>query len=95
MTEAERMRDLEALQHAIYRDKVLRARAMTPEERIAEVFDLTDEVFLQMHDAAMHQLGADDAEEGWREVRRRLNRLRQADELGRYADRKPEKATAN
>lgn len=42
MTEAERQRDLEALQNAIYRDKVERARAMTGEERFADVFELTD-----------------------------------------------------
>jgi hypothetical protein len=82
-------RDLEALQEAIYRDKVLRSRGMTPEERLAEAFELTDEVFQRMHDGAMSQLGTGDEEEGWREVHRRLDRLSQMDEYGLYADQKP------
>ena len=36
---------LKALQDAIYRDKVLRAREMTVEERLAEVFELTNSAF--------------------------------------------------
>jgi hypothetical protein len=85
----EQQRELEALQEAIYRDKVLRSRGLTPEERLAEAFDLTDEVFQRMHDGAMSQLGTGDEEEGWREVRRRLARLSQVDETGLYADQEP------
>lgn len=94
MTEIEKRRDHEALQDAIYRDKVLRARAMTSEERLAEAFDLTDEVFLRMHEGAMSQLGTDDEEAGWREVHRRIDRLSRADEHGLYADQKPAADTA-
>ena len=50
--DSQKQQDLEALQDAIYRDKVLRARAMTVEERLAEAFDLTTEVFQRMHDGA-------------------------------------------
>ena len=60
MTDPQQQQDLEALQDAIYRDKVLRARAMTAEERLAEAFDLTTEVFQRMHDGAMAQLGLSD-----------------------------------
>ncbi len=94
MTEAQKQRDLEALQDAIYRDKVLRARAMTPEERLAEAFELTDEVFQRMHAGAMSQLGLEDDEEGWREVRRRLDRLAAFHERGLYVDQRPEAASA-
>ncbi|MDA0765803.1 MAG: hypothetical protein O3A87_01805 [Verrucomicrobia bacterium] len=87
MMDAEKQRDLEALHGAIYRDKVLRARAMAPEQRLAEAFELTDEVFQRMHDGAMSQLGLDDEEEGWREVRRRLDRLEAFREQGLYVDR--------
>ena len=89
MTETSRRQDLEALQDAIYRDKVARARAMTPEERLAEAFELTDEVVQRMHEGAMSRLGTDDAEEGWREVRRQLDRLTQAEEHGLYVSQKP------
>lgn len=92
MTEAEKQRDLEALQDAIYRDKVLRARAMTPEQRLAEAFELTDEVFRRMLLGAMSQLGTDDESVGWREVKRRLERLTAYHERGRYADQRPKSA---
>jgi len=90
MTDTEKQKDLEALQDAIYREKVQRARAMTPEERLMEAFELTTEVFQRMHDGAMSRLGTDDEEEGWQEVRRGLDRLSKAHEAGMYADRKPE-----
>ena len=48
---------LKALQDAIYRDKVLRARSMTPDQRLAEVFELTNSVFERMHGGAMWQWG--------------------------------------
>ncbi len=76
MTEAQRQRDLEALQDAIYRDKVLRARAMTMEERLGEVFELTNSVLGRMLDGAMWQHGTDDRGEGFREVARRIGRVR-------------------
>lgn len=76
MTEAEKQRDLEALQAAIYRDKVLRARAMTPEERLDSVFELSNSVLKRMLAGAMWQLGSEDREAGERELARRIDRLR-------------------
>lgn len=81
---------LKALQDEIYRDKVLRARAMTCEERINEAFELTAEVFQNMHTGAMWQLKTSDSEAGWQEVARRLERLRQVHEAGCYVSQKPE-----
>jgi hypothetical protein len=49
MTQTEKQKDPEALQEAIYRDKSLRARAMTMEERLMEAFDLTTVVSQRMH----------------------------------------------
>ena len=92
MTEAEKQRDLKALQDAIYRDKVERARAMTSSERLAEAFELTEEVFERMLAGAMAQTGATDRAEGWREVRRRLDRLDAFHERGLYVDERPEVA---
>ena len=40
MTEAEKQHDLEKLQDAIYMEKVLRARQLTPEQRLADVFEV-------------------------------------------------------
>jgi len=89
MTEAERQHDLKTLQDAIYRDKVERARAMTESERLSEAFELTSEVFARMHSGAMAQIESDDSEEGWREVRRRLDRLTAFHERKMYVDKLP------
>lgn len=75
---------LKDLQDSIYREKVLRARAMTPEERFDSGFEITREAFLRMLEGAMWQLGTDDAVIGWKEVGRRLDRLRNAQDAGRY-----------
>jgi hypothetical protein len=75
---------LKDLQDSIYREKVLRARAMTPEERFNSGFEVTNEAFQRMLEGAMWQLDIQDVSEGWNEVSRRLHRLRTAQELGRY-----------
>jgi hypothetical protein len=80
---------LKALQDAIYRDRVLRARRMTMDERLAEALELTNSVFARMHEGAMWQLGTTDAQEGWREVRRRLARLGRVHDEGRFVTEKP------
>ena len=80
---------LKALQDAIYRDKVLRARSMTPDERLAEVCELSNSVLARMHEGAMWQLGTSDVDDGWAEVRRRLARLDLAHDYGFYTTQKP------
>ena len=83
MIEAEKQHDLEALQEAIYRDKVLRAREMTEQQRFETVFHLTDEVMERMLAGAMWQLGTESREEGETELARRINRLRRVRDLER------------
>jgi len=83
MTEAERQRDLLSLQDTIYRDKVERARAMTEQERFADVFELTDDVLERMLTGAMWQLDTEDREEGIAELVLRIDRLRQVRSIGR------------
>ncbi len=80
---------LKALQDAIYRDRVLRARKMTVEQRFAEAIELTNSVFIRMHEGAMWQLGTKDPETGWREVRRRMARLGRVHDEGRFVSEKP------
>ena len=75
---------LKDLQDSIYREKVLRARAMTPEERLESVFELADFQMGMMHAGAMWQLNTDDVETGWKEVGRRLDRLREVQDAGRF-----------
>lgn len=75
---------LKALQDSIYRERILRARRMTPQERLADAFELTNGVFERMHEGAMKQLKLTDPLDGWREVSRRLNRLQQMNDRGRF-----------
>jgi hypothetical protein len=81
---------LRALQDDIYREKVLRARKMTNEQRLADVFELTNGVFHRMHEGAMWQLGLSTAEEGWNVVRQRLDRLQKVHDGGRFVTERPE-----
>lgn len=69
---------LKELQDAIYRDKVLRARSMTNEERFDEAIELTNGVFERMAEGVMWQLGITDADEVWKVVRQRMDRLARA-----------------
>ena len=83
---------LKALQDAIYREKVLRARAMTVEERLAEVFELSNRQFGMMLAGAMHRLGTADENEGWDEVSRWMDRLDRMRDHGIYVSEKSKSA---
>jgi hypothetical protein len=76
--------DLKALQDAIYREKVLRARAMTPTERLDEALELSNDMYTWMLDGAKAQCGLTTDEEGWAEVERRLQVLRRLHERDLY-----------
>ena len=75
---------LKSLQDAIYRDKVQRARAMTPAERLDEALELSNDIYAWMLDGAKAQCGLPSDEEGWTEVRRRLQTLRRLHEHKLY-----------
>ncbi|MCX6874191.1 MAG: hypothetical protein NTW21_10345 [Verrucomicrobia bacterium] len=75
---------MKALQAEIYRDKVLRARAMTPAERLEEALELSNDIYAWMLDGAKAQCGLSSDEEGWDEVQRRLQRLRRVHESKLY-----------
>ena len=79
---------LKALQDDIYREKILRARSMTVEERLADAIELTNGVFHRMLEGAMWQLGIADEAQGWCEVRARLSRLAAAHDAGRFVTEK-------
>jgi hypothetical protein len=81
--------ELKAMQDSIYREKILRARRQTPEERLADVFELTNAVFTRMHEGAMWQAGITDEEKGWQIVRNRLARLRKVHDAGRFVSQPP------
>ena len=73
-----------AMQDAIYRDKVLRARAMTPAERLEEALELSNDIYGWMLDGAKAQCDLHSDEEGWVEVQRRLQTLRRIHESNLY-----------
>ena len=76
--------EIPELQKSIYRQKVMRARAMTPGERLDEALELSNDIFFWMLDGAKNQCGLASDEEGWAEVERRLARLRRLHEAGLY-----------
>jgi hypothetical protein len=80
---------LKALQDDIYRERVLRARRMTVQERLADVFELSNHQFGIMLGGAMHRLGTRDEAAGWEEVRRWMQRLDRTREHGLYVTEKP------
>ncbi len=76
MNATQRQQDLEKLQDAIYMEKVLRARAMTPEQRLADVFELTNDVLGRMLAGVMWQKKIEDPDEGRKIVAQQIDRLR-------------------
>ena len=80
---------LKSLHDDIYRERILRARKMTVEQRLADVFELSNHQFGMMLGGAMHRLGTDDEAAGWEEVRRWMKRLDRVREHGLYVTEKP------
>jgi len=80
---------LKALQDDICREKVLRARKQTPEQRMADVFELSNFVPRMMLSGAMNKLGTNDETLGWQEVRRWMDRLDRVREHKFYMTEKP------
>ncbi len=80
---------LRDLQESIYREKVLRARAMTPEERLDSIWDLSDMQFELMLAGALDRIDSSDRSAGWEEVRRGLDRLERARDHRFYSSSRP------
>jgi hypothetical protein len=80
---------LKDLQDSIYREKVLRARAMTREERFIAGVELTNEVSRRILEGAMARLETDDESVAWADVHRRASRLRKTHDYGYYSVEKP------
>ena len=80
--------ELKAMQDSIYREKILRARRQTPEERLADVFELSNHQFGMMLGGAMYRIGTTDENKGWSEVSRWMSRLDRVREHGWYATEK-------
>jgi len=79
---------LKALHDDIYREKILRARGMTCEQRLADVFELSNHQFGMMLSGAMHRLDTADQSAGWAEVARWMSRLDLVREQGLYVSEK-------
>ncbi len=75
---------LKALQDAIYRGKVERARAMTPEQRLSEAFECSNMSLQLMFAGAMNQFNFASSSDGWNEVARRIDLGRRLHEEGRF-----------
>ncbi len=80
---------LKDLQDSIYREKVLRARAMTREERFMTGFELTNSVSAMNLAGAMARIGTKDEALGWAEAKRLRARLNRVRDHGLYVSEKP------
>lgn len=69
---------LEELQDSIYRERVLRARRMSPQERLDSVFELSNSQARRFLEGVQMQTGLKDPREIDAEARRRLIRLQRA-----------------
>jgi hypothetical protein len=85
----ETQQDIDRLAAAIYRDKVLRARAMTPDERLMESFRLFEESLTFTKAGVADQLGTTDEASIMAEVRRRFDLVRQREDRGIYLPLEP------
>jgi len=63
------------LQRKIEHEEILRARSMTPGQRLKESFELSEEAFKRMYAGVVNQLGLTDEGAVWDEVDRRLARI--------------------
>lgn len=75
---------LKDLQDSIYREKILRARAMTREERFTAGCQLTNEVTERAFQGVMARDGTLNHKDAWLEAKRRAERLRRAQDHGLY-----------
>lgn len=80
---------LREIHDSIYRERVLRARAMTPEARFDSGLALTNEALQRVLEGAMWQMGITDIELGWQEARRRIDRLAKARDHAFYTTTPP------
>jgi hypothetical protein len=80
---------LSDLQDSIYREKILRARAMTREERFISGCQLTNEVTERIFQGAMARLGNIDPKSAWLDAKKRAERLRRASDHGFYVNEIP------
>jgi hypothetical protein len=80
---------LKDLQDSIYREKILRARSMTREERINEVFELSNRQLQMMLSGAMAKICTSDESLGWQEVGKNIERLDRVREYGLYTTERP------
>jgi diadenosine tetraphosphatase ApaH/serine/threonine PP2A family protein phosphatase len=83
---------LKDLQDSIYRERVLRSRSLTPEQRIADVFEMAEFSIHMAHAGAMHQLGTSDPQEGWQLVKVWNERLRRAHDYRFYVTERSKSA---
>jgi len=80
---------LKDLQDSIYREKILRARSMTREERFTAGCQLTNEVTERAFQGVMARNGNLTHKDAWLEAKRRAERLRQAQDHGLYVSEIP------
>jgi hypothetical protein len=80
----ETQQDIDRTAEAIYRDKVLRARARTMDEKLIDGLDCFETSCLLMADGVRQQFHLNDEAAIWKKVRERLDIVRRMEEHGIY-----------
>lgn len=80
---------LKELQDAIYREKIMRARAMTESERFVATLELIDTSFEWMLAGVKMQFPEASEEDAQRILGERLDRMRQREDAGLYVPAPP------
>jgi hypothetical protein len=76
--------EFQPLSEQLYREEILRARKLTPQQRLRATFEVTEFALRMMRDSIRHHHPDADAEEIVRLGRERISKVRRIDELRRY-----------
>ena len=80
------MNEFQPLIDQLYREEVLRARQMTPEERLRGAFEMTETALTLMRAGVRHQFPGATDEEVLAHCRERLRRIRRTQDWGLFED---------
>ncbi len=80
------MNELQPLIDELYRDEILRARRMTPEERLRGAFEMTETGLALMRAGVRHQFPGATDEEVLGHCRERLRRMRRTQDWGVFEE---------
>lgn len=80
------MNEFQPLINELYREEILRARRMTPEERLRGTFEMTETALTLMRAGVRHQFPGATDEEVLAQCQERLRRIRRTQDWGLFEE---------